>query len=151
MPAILAIDQGTHASKAVLYDDRGRKLFQSVQPITIHHIDEVTVEQNAEDILLSVQQVITDVLTHNLEVTAASLATQRSTLVAWDHETGRALAPAISWMDRRCAPWLQGLLKNKHTIAKHTGLPLSPHYLSGKIRWLLDHNLEVTPAHHTQT
>ena len=151
MLSILAIDQGTHASKAVLYDDRGRKLFQSVLPIAIHHINEVTVEQNAEEILLSVQQVIANVLAHPVVVTAASLATQRSTLVAWDRETGRALAPAISWMDRRCAPWLKSLSKSKHIIQKHTGLLLSPHYLGGKMRWLLDHTLEVKTAHHNQT
>jgi glycerol kinase len=121
-----------------------------MQPVAIHHLDEVTIEQSAEDILLSVQQVIGEVLQDHADITAASLATQRSTLVAWDRETGHALAPAISWMDRRCAPLLEGLVKFKAIIHKHTGLPLSPHYLAGKMRWLLDHNPQVKAAYNNQ-
>ena len=150
METLLAIDQGTHASRAVLYDLQGRKLVQATQPVALDQMGGMMVEQNAEDILLSVQKVMDEVLQHHSSINAASLATQRSTLVAWNRTTGRALAPAISWMDRRCASWLKSLDQHKESVHAHTGLPLSPHYLAGKMRWLLDHNIQVRRTYENQ-
>ncbi|HLB31271.1 MAG TPA: FGGY family carbohydrate kinase, partial [Gammaproteobacteria bacterium] len=81
-----------------------------------------------------------------VRVDRAGLAAQRSTLVAWDRETGEPLAPAISWQDRRAANLLQPYADRAAAIHAITGLPLSPHYLAGKIKWLLAEDDAVQSA-----
>jgi glycerol kinase len=147
MSAILAIDQGTHASRAVVFDTAGRILAVAMQPVALRRLDAVQVEQNAVEILQSVRGVIDTVLENiSVQVKSAGLATQRSTLVAWDRETGEPLAPAISWQDRRAANLLQPYADRAAAIHAITGLPLSPHYLAGKIKWLLENDRAVQAA-----
>ena len=147
MPAILAIDQGTHASRAVVFDGEGQILASAVQAIHLDQIDSTRVEQDANSILASVRRVVDQVLAQiSVPVGRAALATQRSTLVAWDSETGEPLAPAISWLDRRAAGLLQRDREHAPTIHRITGLPLSPHYLAGKIKWLLEQDRAVREA-----
>ena len=69
----------------------------------------------------------------------AALATQRSTIVCWDRESGRALSPVISWQDRRAAHRLRALVPHAGEVKRKTGLPLSPHYGASKIAWCLEH------------
>ncbi|MCH7695873.1 MAG: hypothetical protein IIB73_06180 [Proteobacteria bacterium] len=147
MHAILAIDQGTHASRALLFDPDGNVIASAHQAITLTRKNHDIVEQNANEILDSVHRVIEEVLAMTeLPVDSAALATQRSTLVAWNYKTGMPLAPAISWQDRRCASELNTLRHHESRIRHITGLPLSPHYLAGKIHWLLKHNQDVMDA-----
>src|SRR3972149_7303569 len=147
MPAILAIDQGTHASRAVVFDGEGNILASAVQAIHLDQIDSTRVEQDALEILQSVRSVMNEVLSKtSIPVGRAALATQRSPLVAWDSETGEPLAPAISWLDRRAAGLLQRYREHAPTIHRITGLPLSPHYLAGKIKWLLEQDRAVREA-----
>jgi len=75
----------------------------------------------------------------DLEIVAAGLATQRSTIVACERGSLRPLNPAISWQDRRNAAWLEALSAHEPRIRALTGLPLSAHYGASKIRWCLDH------------
>ncbi len=149
MKTILAIDQGTHASRALLFDQHGDILASSNSAVSINRKDHGVVEQDGTEILDTVREVIDNVLAEsNAHVIAAALTTQRSTLVAWDNRTGIPLAPAISWQDRRCASALEDLVPYQSKIHQITGLPLSPHYLAGKIRWLLKHNEHVKQAYH---
>lgn len=138
MDVILAIDQGTHASRSLLFDLSGRCLARTEQTVDLFDRGHSHVEQDAEQLLSSIQQVICKIINQHPQhnIIAAGLATQRSTLVAWDKVTGKALIPAISWQDRRCAEIIHSLRKNKQ-ITPISGLPLSPHYLAGKIKWLL--------------
>jgi len=150
MNTILAIDQGTHASRALLFDQYGNILKSSKQPLPIFRKKHGVVEQDAMQILGSVQDVINNVLTHtDKQRVTAALATQRSTLVAWNSHTGKPLAPAISWQDHRCSKELDDLKVHQTRIHQITGLPLSPHYLAGKIRWLLKHHEAVINARHS--
>lgn len=145
---ILVIDQGTHATRALLFSPHGELLEQSEQTVALHRIDHEQVEQDAEEILASVLQV----LTHTGKMptnTIAALTTQRSTTLAWNKTTGQALCPALSWQDRRASADLQQFATHTGQIKNITGLPLSAHYGAGKLRWLLAHNRNVQDAAHT--
>ncbi len=75
----------------------------------------------------------------DLIIDAAGLATQRSTIVCFERGSGAALSSAISWQDRRNEPWLASFAPHSARITELTGLPLSPHYGVGKMRWCLEH------------
>jgi glycerol kinase len=142
-PLYLAVDQGGHASRALVFDAAGHTrtlAFAAVGTIrnALGHV-----EHDAEELLGATRRVIDDAV-QNLggraaEVAAAGLVTQRSTLVCWDRTSGAALAPAISWQDRRNAAWLAKFAPRADWIKAKTGLVLSPHYGASKLRWCLDH------------
>ena len=147
MHAILAIDQGTHASRALLFDAEGRLQGQNHCAIALHRYSETIIEQDASEILSSVRMVLAGALAQTPSpIRAAALTTQRSTLVAWDGESGQPLAPAISWQDRRSHHLLTRLAGYEEEVHHISGLPLSPHYLAGKMRWLLGNNARVAAA-----
>lgn len=146
----LAIDQGTHATRAIVFDARGRVVAQAHRAVALNVIDHDTVEQDADEIRRSMEAVISKVLAdpalEGRRVGAAGLATQRSSVVAWDRATGRPLAPVLSWQDRRTAGWIGTLAAHQTDVAQRTGLLLSPHYGAGKLRWLLDNVPGVAAA-----
>ncbi|QKK10929.1 MAG: hypothetical protein HND59_04295 [Pseudomonadota bacterium] len=112
-PWLLAIDQGTQASRALLLDTRGRVVFQARRPVALRRLDNVRVEQDAAELIGTVLEVVSAALAHaaasQREVAAAGLATQRSTVVAWDAVSGRPLHAALSWQDTRAHSLLHGL------------------------------------------
>jgi len=147
MQSTLVIDQGTHASRAVLYSTVGELIDQVEAPIDLVRIDHERVEQDPRQILESVQHVITTLLARNqMPVGQAALATQRSTVLAWGKEDGRALSPALSWQDSRASSDLAQFKSKEADVYRLTGLPLSPHYGAGKLRWLLRTNKDVQLA-----
>jgi glycerol kinase len=147
---VLAIDQGTHSTRAIVFDAQGRGVAQARRPVALNAIRHDTVEQDADEIRRSlhavVNQVLADPALAGRQVTAAGLATQRSSVVAWERASGRPLAPVLSWQDRRSAAWIGALATHQADIAQRTGLRLSPHYGAGKLRWLLDNVPAVTAA-----
>ncbi len=74
------------------------------------------------------------------------MATQRSSVLAWDRLSGQPLSPVLSWQDRRIADKLLTLVDRSSSIPQLTGLQLSPHYGAGKLQWLLENNAAVTAA-----
>jgi glycerol kinase len=147
MDCILAIDQGSHASRALLYDADGFVLARHEQRVDQYETHPGWVELAPEQVLASVRAVIAAVLPHATgPVSCAGLAVQRSTLVAWERNSGEALVPAISWQDSRCSDLLQRYAHHQGLIHQISGLPLSPHYLAGKMRWLLEENETVLEA-----
>jgi len=138
---VLALDQGSHASRAVLFDDAGSEVAHAHVPVATRRSGEDHVEQDAEELLGSLRTAMQDASdAHHQAVTvAAGLATQRSTVVAWSRASGRPLTDAISWQDRRNAEWLTRLAPVARRVREITGLPLSPHYGASKLRWILDH------------
>ena len=142
---ILVIDQGTHATRALLFSPQGEILAQAEQTVALQRIDHEQVEQDAEEILTSIQLVLSRIgkLPQN---TICALTTQRSTTLAWDKTTGAALCMALSWQDRRAHTDLQQFAAHAARIKNITGLPLSAHYGAGKLRWLLAHNAKVQLA-----
>ena len=153
-PTLLVLDQGTHASRGLLISLAGEILYSSWQKVTLSRPRPHQVEQNAEEILTSIHKVIEEcrawATQHEHSIHSIGLATQRSTVVAWDKTNGRPLAPAISWQDTRTAKWLAALEVDPQEIRTRTGLPLSPHYGASKMRWLLEHVPAVRNAadHH---
>lgn len=142
---ILVIDQGTHATRALLFSPQGEILAHAEQPVTLQRIDHEQVEQDAEEILSSVYNVLQRIGNMPPD-TICSLTTQRSTTLAWNNTTGTALCPALSWQDRRAHTDLQQFTEHAAYIKTITGLPLSAHYGAGKLRWLLAHNANVQHA-----
>ncbi|HEX5636035.1 MAG TPA: FGGY family carbohydrate kinase, partial [Gammaproteobacteria bacterium] len=142
---ILVIDQGTHATRALLFSPQGEILAQAQQTVSLHRIDHEQVEQDAEEIFNSVLHVLGEIGPLPAS-TVCALTTQRSTTLAWNKTTGAALCPALSWQDRRANKDLQPFSAHAGQIKNITGLPLSAHYGAGKLRWLLAHNQNVQNA-----
>jgi glycerol kinase len=145
----LALDQGGHASRALLFDAGGRELGEARVPIATRRIGDDRVEHDPEELVTSLREAATQVLAAGagraLPV-ATGLATQRSSIVCWDRRTGAALSPVLSWQDRRAAAALEPLREHADTVRRLSGLPLSAHYGASKIRWCVDHLPAVRDA-----
>lgn len=146
----LAIDQGGHASRALLFDVAGRRVDEAFAPVGTQRGPEDRVEHDPEELIGSLRTAIDAVCGRaaaaGQRIAAAGLATQRSSMVCWDRRTGAALSPVISWQDRRNAAWLAGLDAGREHIRALTGLVLTPHYGASKMRWCLDHLPAVRSA-----
>ncbi len=142
----LAIDQGGHASRAIVFNNCGEIIAQVHRHIGVKRYDDSFVEHDAEELLQSVQTAVEEVLDQlgdkAQRVAAAGLATQRSNVVCWNRQTGEALSLIISWQDVREHQWLKSLTPRAQKIHQKTGLFLSPHYGASKLRWCL-HNIEA--------
>jgi glycerol kinase len=142
-PLYLALDQGGHASRALVFDARGVLLARGMREVRVSHPAPGRVEQDPEELVASIRDAIAQALglpgDRRRDIVAAGLATQRSTIVCWDRESGAALTPAISWQDRRAHAWLEQFRDRAGEIHRATGLVLSPHYGASKLRWCLDH------------
>lgn len=149
-PFTLVIDQGTHATRAFAFDEIGRIRASAYAPITLDRLSADRIEQDPAEIVDSMHRVVAEVLADETVrrhgVAQAGMATQRSSVVPWDRESGSALAPVLSWQDRRAAAWLTQFEEQAATIKGRNGLPLSPHYGASKLRWLLDNVPEVQAA-----
>lgn len=151
MSLTLAIDQGTHASRALVVDEAGRAVARGVREIALLHPQPDWAEQDGEEIVASIFDAVGQALqalgARTAEVSCAGLASQRSNAVCWDRVTGQALSPVFSWEDRRAHAWISAL-EQEHGDAVHrkTGLYLSPHYGASKLRWALEHLPAVRAA-----
>lgn len=147
----LALDQGGHASRALLFDSAGGTVAEAFEPVATHRPAPDRVEHDAEELVSSLQRAVARIAESASSlldrVAAAGIATQRSSVVCWDRDTGAALTPVISWQDRRHAAWLRQFEGRAAWIRERTGLPLSPHYGASKLRWCLDNEPSVRAAH----
>jgi glycerol kinase len=145
----LVIDQGTHATRCVLFDREGTQRACVEEGIALSR-EGVRVEQDPNQIIGSAQRVLHAACRRagelGLTLDAAALTTQRSTVVAWDRPTGRPLAPALSWQDTRAESRVAALESKASEIEDRTGLRLSPHYGASKLAWLLENVPEVGDA-----
>lgn len=141
-PWLLALDQGTHASRGLLIDTRGQIVFKSQRSVALHRRDARRVEQDAAELLASVRAVVREAGAYAASVgatiAASGLATQRSTVVAWDAQSGAPLFSALSWQDTRASDHLDVLQDDQAGVILRTGLRVSPHYGASKLSWLLD-------------
>jgi len=147
---ILAIDQGTHSTRAIVFTTRGKVVAIAREPVTLQRHSRTEIEQSPGEILQSMFDVVDDVLQRPVvkqgRMLSAGLATQRSSVLAWEQGTGRALSPLLSWQDRRVEETLQSLAPHETEIRKITGLHLSPHYGAGKLQWLLSQQPDIFEA-----
>ena len=147
----LAIDQGGHASRAIVFDQNGHIICQSESSIDTQTPKPDWVEHDPQQLISATFQAIQSTLkklgTEKKYLKAAGLASQRSSIACWNRNSGKALSPIISWQDRRQADWLQQFQDKSDFIHTKTGLFLSPHYGASKIRWCLDN---ITAVKHAQ-
>ncbi len=142
---ILALDQGTTSSRAILFDREGNVRGQAQREFRQYFPQPGWVEHDAEEIWRSQVAVAAEVLkTSGIDasrVAGIGIANQRETTVLWERATGRALAPAIVWQDRRSAGICDELSAAgwESSIQDKTGLILDPYFSATKLKWLLDH------------
>lgn len=151
----LTLDQGGHASRALVFDASGKIIASDFQPIAVNYPQPDRVEHDPHELITSlrtaINNVITQLGTRSTDIVAAGLATQRSSLACWDKTTGAALSPIISWQDRRAHHQLQQFESQRQAIHQKTGLFLNAHYGASKLRWCLDHLPAVRAAQHNGT
>lgn len=140
---ILAIDQGTTSTRALLFDAGLNVLAQAQEEFPQIYSAPGLVEHDPEVIWASVVSTLRKV-TRGVDlsrIAAVGLTNQRETTVLWDRDTGKALHNAIVWQDRRAAPFCAALSAGGHDalIAARTGLLTDPYFSGPKLRWLLDH------------
>lgn len=149
-PLFLCLDQGGHASRALIFDARGTVRAAGMAAIATHCPRTDWVEHDAQEVVESLEGAAATALTalgaHASDVVAAGLATQRSSIVCWDRHSGAALSPVLSWQDRRAHAWLAAFAPHAERIGAITGLRLSAHYGASKLRWCLDHLPAVARA-----
>lgn len=141
--AILAIDQGTTSSRAVIYSDALVPLASSQQEFTQHFPRPGWVEHDPDDIWASVAASARAALEHAgaPPLAAIGITNQRETTVIWDRRSGKPIYNAIVWQDRRTADFCARLRAEGHedAINATTGLLIDPYFSATKIAWLLDH------------
>jgi glycerol kinase len=141
---ILALDQGTTSSRAILFDREGNPRAVAQREFPQHYPRSGWVEHNPQEIWESQLAVALEVLhKENIsshQVAAIGITNQRETALLWDRRTGEPLGNAIVWQDRRTAPLCEQLKAEglEPLFAKKTGLLLDPYFSGTKIRWLLD-------------
>jgi glycerol kinase len=139
---LLVIDQGTTSTRVIVYDRnlKARGIGQEEVPPTYPRPG--WVEHNPEAIVASVgAQVTTALLNARVraeQVAAVGITNQRETTIVWDRETGRPIAPALVWQDRRTADICNRLRSQEKWISEATGLVIDPYFAATKIAWLLD-------------
>ena len=142
----LAIDQGTHASRAIVFDERGVVAASAHRDVSLRRLQPGWVEQDPDEILTSISECLLSPGLSEISVDSAALATQRSSVVCWDRQTGKALTPVLGWQDTRAEGYLAFSDSRRRAIREKTGLPVSAHYGASKLRWCLDHLPEVETA-----
>ena len=145
MKAVLALDQGTTSSRAIVYDQGGRPLAVAQQEFTQHYPRPGWVEHDAIEIWASQNAVAADALARARvktgELAAVGITNQRETTVLWDRATGTPVHRAIVWQDRRTAALCDQLRADgvEEVFRRKTGLLLDPYFSGTKLRWLLEH------------
>ncbi|MBI4899671.1 MAG: glycerol kinase [Actinobacteria bacterium] len=138
MTTVLAVDQGTQSTKALLVGRDHSVSRRAVAGLERDFPRPGWVEQDAEAIWDSVLTAVAGLGDAEVEVDAIALATQRETVLAWDTTTGRPLGPALSWQDQRAVEVCERLADLADVVAETTGLLLDPMFSAAKIAWLLD-------------
>src|SRR5262245_30955465 len=143
--AILAIDQGTTNTKALMVNDAGVVVSRATRPLRQTFPYPGWVEQDGAAIWQSVREAIDECLqaTGEHELAGLAISNQRESVMLWDRRTGRPIGPVVIWQCRRTAPFCEGLRARglEKTLRERTGLTIDPLFSASKARWLLD-NIE---------
>src|SRR5262249_31037103 len=141
---ILAIDQGTTSSRAIIFDYSMKVVATGQKEFTQHYPASGWVEHDPEDIWQSVLSTCRDALEAAklaaTDISAIGITNQRETVVTWEKQTGKPIHNAIVWQDRRTSKLCRQLKKQglEKKFAARTGLLLDPYFSGTKIAWLLD-------------
>jgi glycerol kinase len=143
-PYVLAIDQGTTSTRAVVFDRETRALATGRRELPQHYPAAGLVEHDAEDIWRDTLATAREALEHAgvnaRAVTALGITNQRETTLIWERDTGKPIHRAIVWQDRRTAEQCAALKAAgaEAMVRERTGLLLDPYFSGTKIAWLLD-------------
>lgn len=139
MHYLLAIDQGTSSTRAMLYTLQGKLVSSRQYPLKQYYPHPGWVEHDPEEIwqktLTAMREVAATVDIKN--IIACGLTNQRETTLIWDKQTGQCLAPAIVWQDRRTNEFCSSLASHADMIRQKTGLLPDPYFSASKLHWLL--------------
>lgn len=137
MTHLLAIDQGTSGTKAIVVDERGGVVAVAEVGLRPRYLGDGAVEQDPEALWESVLGAGRKALAQaGIPVAAVALANQGETVLAWDRGTGEPLTPAIVWQDRRAETVCAPLAGSADVVARRTGLVLDPYFSAPKMAWL---------------
>ncbi|HEN0264655.1 TPA: glycerol kinase GlpK [Streptococcus agalactiae] len=142
---VMAIDQGTTSSRAIIFNKKGEKIASSQKEFPQIFPQAGWVEHNANQIWNSVQSVIAGAFIESSikpgQIEAIGITNQRETTVVWDKKTGLPIYNAIVWQSRQTAPIADQLKQEGHTnmIHEKTGLVIDAYFSATKVRWILDH------------
>ena len=145
MRYILALDQGTTSSRALLFDDQGAVRSVAQREFTQIFPEPGWVEHDPEEISASqiavALEALAKVKAQPSDVAAIGITNQRETTIVWDRATGKPICNAIVWQDRRTAAFCQQLKAQGHEplIQQHTGLLIDAYFSGSKISWILEH------------
>jgi glycerol kinase len=148
---VLAIDQGTTNTKALVVDEAGRILARAAAPSTSAYPKPGWAEQSAEGIWTATRSVI-DAVAREVgpdSIDALAISNQRETVVAWDAGTGEPVGPAILWQCTRTAGTCAGLISDGHgdAVRSATGLDINPMFPAPKIAWVVANRPEARALH----
>lgn len=141
---VMAIDQGTTSSRAIIFDRNGKNVGSSQKEFPQYFPKSGWVEHNANEIWNSVQSVIAGAFIESgirpEAIASIGITNQRETTVVWDKSTGQPIANAIVWQSRQSSPIADQLKEDGHKdmIHEKTGLVIDAYFSATKIRWLLD-------------
>ena len=143
-PLLLALDQGTTSTRAILFDAKGQVLAEAGRPLEQFYPADGWVEHDAEEIFAASAAVLREALEAAGkaagDVAAIGVTNQRETVVIWERASGRPIHRAIVWQDRRTAAVCDKLRAAglEPRVTAITGLLLDPYFSGTKIGWLLD-------------
>ena len=141
---IIAIDQGTTSSRAILFNLKGKPIYSSQKEFTQYFPKSGWVEHNPEEIWSTTKKTLRDVISKAKKlrgnILTIGITNQRETTILWDKKTGKTVYKAIVWQDRRTEDFCKKLRKqNRETIIfNKTGLLIDPYFSGTKIKWILD-------------
>src|SRR5687768_7918686 len=144
MRYVLALDQGTTSSRAILFDEEGRAVNTAQREFRQIFPQPGWVEHDAKEILATQRATAREVVRRSdialTDLMAVGITNQRETTIVWDRQTGEPIANAIVWQDRRTAPQCAELKKMgaESLVRERTGLVIDPYFSGTKIAWLLD-------------
>src|SRR5262245_43726441 len=134
---VLAIDQGTSATKALVAAEDGKILAESSAVVHPEPASGGAVLQDPEELLQSIVEAGRAALAAaNVPVEAVGIGNQGETVLRWDRETGEPLGPALSWQDRRAVTVTRDLAEHADRLTEISGLPLDPYFAAPKMSWL---------------
>lgn len=141
---ILALDQGTTSSRAIVFDRNGLPIVTAQKEFTQHYPKPGWVEHDPEEIWSTQAGVALEAMTkagiESVNIAAIGITNQRETTIVWNRKTGKPVHNAIVWQDRRTADFCDQLKKDGHsrTILEKTGLIIDAYFSATKIKWILD-------------
>ncbi len=140
---ILSIDQGTTSTRAVLINSKGESVSKAQRPLTCLFPKPGWVEQDADQIWISVVDVINELLikcgVNWKQIASIGITNQRETTIVWDKRTGKAIYNAIVWQSKQTQKICDQMSGHTSEIAARTGLRMNPYFSASKIRFILDH------------